>query len=308
MRFSAKQIANTANPARTATHPEGSFFASSTAFAFFVLYLVVIGSLALTERASAQTDTSTGRLSALELSAACAPPPGSDVETPTGLKVLGAQDSSARTLYGERDLLLVNGGRKDGLEVNQEFIIRRPTRLVARDKTVPSGITTVGALRIISMNDTMSLAMVEYACTGISQNDYLVAYAPPALPEDADQPLYLSALDFDSLDFSAMLRILRGAEDKLTGGVGDYMVMEGGANQGVTVGTRFAVYRDLIHPTMPMPSGGRFAIYAGNVRQPLPLAPVGEVIVISIGEDTALVRVTQSRDAVQYGDYLVRPK
>ena len=274
-------------------------------FAFSVSCAVASGSLALASSAFAQA----GRpMTPLELSTACAPPAATDRDQRTGLKIIGAQDPAPRSLYGERDLLLVNGGRFAGLRVNQQFIIRRRARIVARDRQERLAITTVGALRILSMNDTMSLAMVDYACTGISQNDYLIPYTPPAVPADADRAVNLMTLDFESLDFSSMARVLRSADDKLTGAVGDYLMIDRGAGQGVAPGKRFAVYRDLISPTLPMASGGQFAVYNNRLRAGLPLAPIGEVIVISAGPNTSLVRVTLSRDAVQYGDYLVPRK
>jgi hypothetical protein len=62
-----------------------------------------------------------------------------------------------------------------------------------------------------------------------------------------------------------------------------------GQSQGVTPGVRFAVYRDM-HD-------------AG-----LPLAAVGEGIVVSVGSDTSLLRLTQTIVAVETGDLLIPRK
>jgi hypothetical protein len=40
----------------------------------------------------------------------------------------------------------------------------------------------------------------------------------------------------------------------------------------------------------------------------LPLAAVGEGIIVSVGTDTSLVRVTRATDAVQTGDLLIPRK
>ena len=67
------------------------------------------------------------------------------------------------------------------------------------------------------------------------------------------------------------------------------MVADIGQSQGATPGARFAVYRDMHQ--------------AG-----LPLAAVGEGIVVSVGSDTSLVRLTRAIDAVETGDLLIPRK
>ena len=65
----------------------------------------------------------------------------------------------------------------------------------------------------------------------------------------------------------------------------DFMLIDWGADHGVTPGTRLAIYRD--------------------VRTPgLPLASVGDAVVISVGPMLSLTRITRARDAVQSGDYV----
>ena len=64
------------------------------------------------------------------------------------------------------------------------------------------------------------------------------------------------------------------------------MVIDAGADRGVTPGTRIAVYRDVQRPGMP-------------------LAAVGDAVVVTAGPTIAVARVTRARDAVQMGDYVV---
>jgi hypothetical protein len=63
------------------------------------------------------------------------------------------------------------------------------------------------------------------------------------------------------------------------------MLIDRGMSQGLNPGARLAVYRDL-------QVGG------------LPLMWIGEAIVISTSPQTALMRITTSRDAVQTGDFV----
>ena len=91
------------------------------------------------------------------------------------------------------------------------------------------------------------------------------------------------------LDFTALSHVLGGSEHRDMGGAGDLMMIDRGTDQGVAPGARFAVYRDV-------KVGG------------LPLASVGEAVVISTGKTNSVVRLTRTRDVVQVGDFLVPRK
>jgi hypothetical protein len=86
-------------------------------------------------------------------------------------------------------------------------------------------------------------------------------------------------------DFTTLRHIVVGNEDRTSVGAGDFVLIDWGTEQGLTAGARFAIYRDV------GVSG-------------LPLASVGEGVVISTGSAMALTRITRSRDAVFSGDYV----
>ena len=67
------------------------------------------------------------------------------------------------------------------------------------------------------------------------------------------------------------------------------MLIDRGTEQGMTPGTRFAIFRDIGAAGMP-------------------LASIGEGIVISAREMIALTRITRTRDAVLSGDYVAMRK
>ena len=91
------------------------------------------------------------------------------------------------------------------------------------------------------------------------------------------------------LDFSTPAHVLFGDYGRQISGAGDLVIADIGQSQGTTPGARFAVYRDMHQ--------------AG-----LPLAAVGEGIVVSVGSDTSLVRLTRTIDAVGTGDLLIPRK
>ena len=67
------------------------------------------------------------------------------------------------------------------------------------------------------------------------------------------------------------------------------MLIDRGSDQGVTIGARFAIYRDVRAPGVP-------------------LSAVGESVIVSTGKSMSLARITRSRDAVVSGDYVVPRK
>src|SRR5207247_1064608 len=129
-------------------------------------------------------------------------------------------------------------------------------------------------------NDTTAIASVEHACGGIIEHDYLVPYVAPVIPPgaDRDEPT-------GEPDFTALGRVLIGDENRQATGAGDFVLIDRGAAQGVAPGTRLALYRDVRTPGMP-------------------LANVGEAVVINVGPVISLARITRARDAVLSGDYV----
>jgi len=63
------------------------------------------------------------------------------------------------------------------------------------------------------------------------------------------------------------------------------VLIDRGTDQGVTAGTRYAIYRDIRSAGMP-------------------LASVGEAVVLSTGKTLALTKITSAHDAVLSGDYV----
>jgi hypothetical protein len=225
-------------------------------------------------------------------------------------RIAGTQDTSPRSLYGPRDLVVVDAGASRGIQLGQRFFVRRNVTshdtagagppvdgssgwrgFVRRNMTSHGGaspgphiVVTSGWMHIVAVNDKVAIASIDVACDGILQGDYLEPYVEPVTPSDADR-----TDTSGTLDFSAPAHILFGDYGRWTGGGGDLMVADIGQNQGATPGARFAVYRD-------MHQGG------------LPLAAVGEAITVSVGSDTSLLRLTRATDAVQAGDLLIPRK
>jgi len=222
-------------------------------------------------------------LSGFAQSVICSPRPSFDGAPPDALRIIGSQDSTPRALYGDRDLLVIGGGTTAGVELGQQFFIRRT--IIAPGARTPRGARTVGTLRVVAVNQSTAIGIVDRVCGGIVVSDHLEPYVAPIAAsaeyqkdEPASQP-----------DFSNLGRIVAGNDDREMVGVGDFALIDWGEAQGLTPGTRFAIFRDV------------------GVKG-LPLSSVGEGVVISTSHAMALTRVLRARDVVYSGDYIALRK
>jgi hypothetical protein len=190
----------------------------------------------------------------------------------------------ARTSFSDRDLLVIDGGTKSSVLLGQQFFVRRANRFGVSDPTHARGARTLGWIRVVAVNESTAIATVDHICGGMGKMDYLEPFVRPVLPAGADRDETPGEPDFSSLG-----RVLAGNEDRSSAGTGDFMLIDRGSDQNVVPGSRFAVYRDVGVAGMP-------------------LASIGEVIVITTSATIALTRITRARDAIITGDYVVPRK
>ena len=239
---------------------------------------LVLAAIFLTCAAGAASAQGGSALSPLAVAVACAPPPSFDAAPAHALRLIGAQDPAPRGLFGNRDLLVIGGGTAAGVQLGQQFFVRR-TITFGGNRT-SRGAKTLGWLRVVAVNDSTAIALVDHVCGGIVVSDYLEPFV---------EPVVSAAIERDDTpgqpDFTTLGHILVGNEDRGSVGAGDFVLIDWGEAQGLTPGARFAIYRDVG--------------IAG-----LPLTGIGEGVVISTSHAMALTRVTRARDAVISGDYI----
>jgi hypothetical protein len=230
--------------------------------------------------AAAQTPDA---LSPAQMAVACAPPPFTATVPADATRVIASQDSHSRNLFGMPDQLVVSGGTERGLQLGQQYFLRRLARHADNyNDKLPHQVRTSGWVRVVAVNATTTIVNVEHACGDILVGDYLDAFQIRPLP-DAD----ITSVDATGEpDFKASARVLYGSEERRSGGIGEFMLIDQGADHRVALGSHFAIYRDIRVPGAP-------------------LASIGEATVVSIGPAMALVRINRARDAVFTGDFVV---
>ena len=241
----------------------------------------------------AAAQTNTGTMSPLEKAVACAPPPSFDGPPPRPLHILGSQDTVQRALLGPRDLLVVDGGTEAGVQLGQQFFVRRMNTFGMARGTRAAGTTTAGWISIVAVNGSTAIASVDHACGALLEMDFLVPFVAPVVPAGADRDETPGQPDFMSLGRIVFM----GGGERVATAPGEFVLIDQGSDQGVIPGARFALYRDV------GTSG-----YGGVRAHGVPLASVGEAIVISTGASMSLTRITRARDAVYGGDYVAPRK
>ena len=242
--------------------------------------LIAVGLLATTTPARAQrgpAPTPTN-LSPDVLSLACSP--SAAIEPPqTALRITGGQDSFERRIYGPGDLVTINAGRKNAIEVGQEYYVRRlqVDRLAPVKRDTPATIRTTGWIKVYAVDDEWSLVTVTHACDTIEVDDYLEPFKLPVVPtvsQDRPKP------ERDNYG-----KVVGGSDRRTSFGKGDYFVINRGTDYGIEVGSKFVLYRD-----KKMDQNFLYAI--------------GEGIATEVKENVATVMVTQSLSAIESGDYV----
>lgn len=213
------------------------------------------------------------------LGQACAPSMVFE-QPPTPLRITGGQDGFIRHTYGPGDLLTVNAGSDNGIEVGQEYYVRRvqpgERRPVSRNN--PATVRTAGWIRIYAVDRRMSLATVVHACDTIDVDDFLEPFVLPVVPVPADT----AAVKPQRENYG---RIVLGADGRRSFGKGDFFIADRGSDHGVTLGARFVVYRD--------------KRVAENF-----LFDLGEAVAVEVRPETSTLQVMVSRDAFLAGDYV----
>jgi hypothetical protein len=246
--------------------------------------LLIAGLLAATAPVLAQRGPApqTTNLPADVLALACMPTLAYEMP-PAPLRIIGGQDSFVRRVYAPGDLITINAGLDNGIEVGQEFYARRVqvqnSRAVTRNS--PGVIRTTGWIRVYAVDDRMSLATISHACDTVESGDYLEPFVLPRVPAVSVNPARPQRENYG--------RILIGTDRRTSFGKGDFMIVDRGSDHGVTPGSQFVVYRDKRQ--------------AENF-----LYDLGEAVAVDVKPETSTLRVTISRDAMAAGDYVALRK
>lgn len=209
---------------------------------------------------------------------ACAPRLASSIGD-RALTVVGSQEGTAQSFFGPTDTLIIGGGRADGVDVGQEYFVRRlvsPGRAIGRTGTV---LHTAGWVRIIATEREASVAEVVGVCGSLQHGDFLepLQWPDPFTVSDPGEP-----------DYDHSGTIMFGLDGRSLLAEHDYFVLSLGEADGLAAGQRLTVFRHTL----------------GGLRV---VTELGEAIAVAVENDTTTARIIHLRDIVEIGD-LVAPQ
>ena len=238
--------------------------------------------VALVGTASVALAQTSERLTTAQVAVACAPPPVLSFAPADAPRIMGSQDVVKRATFGSPELLVLNAGSARGIQINQQFFVRRIFRTAEtlHDK-LPHTVHTAGWVRVVAVNPAMSIVSPDHTCSDIREGDYLEPFVAPVLPDDIAAPVITGDLDFKNYS-----RVLYGASQMRSAGTGNYVMINHGADRNIAVGSHFGIWRDL------QATG-------------IPLTSIGESTAVAVGPSMSLLLVTKARDAVFTDDVIV---
>ena len=245
--------------------------------AAFSLLLTAVATLTLPTSLQAQQAPAmaTAHLDAEVLNLACAPTAATAVPTAT-LRITGSQDTQVRETFAQGDFVTITGGANQGIQIGQEFFVRR---LLAPRGPVsvqnPGTTHTVGWVKVYAIDEDLALTTITHTCDALRVGDYLEPLALPT-PRKAEATRGKPERDY--------ARVILGHDRRTEFGPGDYLVIDRGTEQGIAPGTQFVFYR-----------------WKTKAQENF-LAAIAQGVAVGVQAGTATVTVTSSRDAVKTGD------
>ena len=261
--------------------------------------------------------------------------------TASSLEIVGAREERERRVYGEGDMVYINGGTQQGVTAGQEFSVVRPrgrfrSQLSRKNGSLGVYVQEVGRLRVVRVRDRVSVAEVVRSCDNLLLGDLLrpaprrqspMARAQVNLDRFAEPTgkqtgrIVLARDAREMLSRDQVVFIDLGAEDNLK--VGDYLTVFRPAGHGTLVGYGDEVVANARrgYGSDEFSGGGHSnqsqrvkdvdgSQYGETVKTPaivrarpaVPRRVVGELVVLRVAGRTATAVVTRVAQEIHTGD------
>jgi hypothetical protein len=231
------------------------------------------------------------------LSMACAPTLAFEAPSPS-LLITGGVDSFLRHSYGPGDLITINAGTDNGIEVGQEYFVRRVQQgRSGISRANPATVKTSGWVRVYAVDKTMSLVSVSHTCDILNVGDYLEPFVLPRIPVADANPPRPQRENYG--------HVMLGTDRRTVFSKDDFFVIDRGSDHGVTLGERVIIYRDKRQVEKANKSSEN--VFPKNIV-PEFLYELGEAVVIEVKPEISTLKATRARDAFQTGDLVALRK
>lgn len=239
-------------------------------------------------------------------------------KVPSDTYVISGVESSSRAVFRQGDLVYINRGAKQGVQVGSEFMVSRPVKeqldaqwFVWQKSLLRAMGTTyadIGRLRVVHVDENMSTAEITDFCDYMQRGDIVQPFVPRPAPN------YKPAAKLDIFappagKEMAMIVTTRGfGQSAYTGKI---VYVNLGSGQGVKVGDYYRIFRYQgdHHAAVYQTKGEATSVYGlgtapGNWQwMDLPREVLGEGMVLSVSPNASTVLITDSMREIYPGDY-----
>jgi hypothetical protein len=189
------------------------------------------------------------------------------------IRIIGGERMNEKSVYSDGDVIYINKGAADGLEIGQLFLTVGLRAKVAKLGTV---MERHGRARVFRLEDRMATAKVENTCGMIQAGDFLLPFEQEAGEMGRD-------LGFGDMDPKASKhgKVVWIEYDFNIAGPGMWALIDLGRQHCVQIGDQLNVFF--------------------RARPDLPREAIASAIVIDVRGATSTIKILDARDIVSIG-------
>lgn len=196
------------------------------------------------------------------------------------LKVIGAERQNEKILLSDDDIIFINGGKNDGLEIGQLFFL---VEVLAQVDGYGYLACKRGRVRIISCESERSVGRIERSCGHVMVGNFLFPY-------EEREGLIGRDLGFEpygTVGRGPIGQVIFQENDFVQIASGHWAIINLGKEDGLEIGQQLTIYK--------------------KVSPRAPREAIANAIVIDVSRKTATIRILSAKDAIFKG-YEVQAK
>lgn len=196
------------------------------------------------------------------------------------LKVIGAERQNEKILLSDDDIIFINGGKNDGLEIGQLFFL---VEILAQVDGYGYLACKRGRVRIISCESERSVGRIERSCGHVTIGNFLFPY-------EEREGLIGRDLGFEpygTVGRGPIGQVIFQENDFVQIASGHWAIINLGKEDGLEIGQQLTIYK--------------------RVNPQAPREAIANAIVIDVSRKTATIRILSAKDAIFKG-YEVQAK
>jgi hypothetical protein len=243
----------------------------------------------------------------------------SDQKVPDATRLVSAEESNVKVLFGRGDYVIINRGQDKGVRVGDRYsVVRAETDALQVNwfkwqaklmKAMGIHYVDAGQLRIVNVQTKTAVAEITLSCDYMIRGDIVLPFQERPEPTFKDP----SAFDhFAPISGKPVAMVVESRDYQQSAGQGNTFYVNLGTQRGVKVGDYFRIFRyqGTLAELAPQTKGFQDRLY-GFGSSPgrynwndLPREVLGEGIVINVSRNSSTVFVTYSSAGVYAGDYI----